>query len=73
MLDDIEQPHGWVKPQRKRSLAELKLRIVDVAAELLALQREVLDLEQGDRLEAIVQIRNIMRAQQLTFEDLIKK
>ncbi len=68
-----EQPRGWVKPQRKPTLAELKALIAETETQLAMLKQEEFNLEQGPRLEAIAQIRNIMRAQQLTVADITKK
>ncbi len=65
-----EMPPGWCKPQPKRTPAELEELIAVKRAELSALQVEVFNLAEGPRLEAIAQIRNIMRAQQLTLEDI---
>lgn len=68
MID--ETPGGWVKPQRLRSASELRQLIEDRKAELRALKDELFNLENGARLEAVAQIRNIMRAQQLTMSDI---
>ncbi len=65
-----ENPSGWVKPQRARSVSELQQRIDDLEAELRGLKNELFNLENGARLEAVAQIRNIMRAQQLTLSDI---
>ena len=68
MID--ETPHGWVKPQRPRTVTELQQLIESREAELRALKNELFNLEHGARLEAVVQIRNILRAQQLTLSDI---
>jgi hypothetical protein len=68
-----ERPSGWVKPQREPTLAELKAMIAETETKLLALKRQAEELEEGRRLEAIVQIRNIMRAQDLSIADIAKK
>ncbi len=65
-----ETPSGWCKPQPKRTLAEVQDLIAMKRAELTALQVEAYNLVEGPRLAAIAQIRNIMRAQQLTLEDI---
>ena len=64
-------PAGWCKPQRKRTLEELQALIDEKRAELSALQVEAYNLVQGPRLEAIAEIRNIMRAQDLTITDIL--
>ena len=65
-----EEPTGWVKPQRKHTLAELQALIIEKRAELKALEDEAYDLQQQARLQAIAQARNIMRAHQLTITDV---
>ena len=69
MMDTDEIPRGWVKPVRARTIAEVKALIVDKQREVAALELELFNL-QGPRLEALAQIRNIMRAQQLTIEEI---
>ena len=66
----VENQPGWVKPPRTLTLAELHELIEAKRAELSALEAEVFNREQGPRLEAIAQIRNIMRAQQLSIDDI---
>lgn len=68
--DDI--PRGWVKPVRHRTVDELKELIQERQRELAALELELFNLQQGPRLEALAQARNIMRAHQLTIEDIRK-
>lgn len=68
-----EQPSGWFKPQREPTLAELKVLIAETEKHLATLKQQAFNLEQGPRLEAIAQIRNIMRAQQLTVADIAKR
>lgn len=65
-----EESNGWVKPQRSRNKEELQALIQAKQAELASLEAELQDLIDGPRLEALVQVRNIMRAQALTLEDL---
>ncbi len=69
-MDNEDIPRGWVQPQRRRTIAEVKALIVERQREVAALELELFNLTQGPRLEALVQIRNIMRAQQLTIEDI---
>ncbi len=64
-------PAGWCKPQRKRTLEELQALIDEKRAELSALQVEAYNLVHGPRLEAIAEIRNIMRAQDLTIAEIL--
>lgn len=61
---------GWTKPQRQRTLAELRVIIAERQAELDALIAEAQELENEARLKAIAQARNIMRAFELTISDL---
>jgi hypothetical protein len=67
---DQARPTGWVKPQPKRTLQEIRAQIAEKRAELEVLEKEAFNLEQGPRLEAIAECRNIMRAHQLTLADL---
>ena len=68
--DDI--PRGWVKPVRPRTVDEVKALVQARQRELAALELELFNLQQGPRLEALAQARNIMRAYQLTIEDIRK-
>ena len=63
-------PRGWVKPLRRRTIADVKALIVERQRDVAALELELFNLTQGPRLEALVRIRNIMRAQHLTIEDI---
>ena len=63
-------PSGWVKPHRDRTLPELKVLIAEKRAELRILEEEAASIEETDKLQAIATARNIMRAYELTFEDL---
>lgn len=72
-MSDVEttvERHGWVRPERKRTADELRALISQKRTELADLEAELQELEEGPRLEALVQILRIMRAQQLTLEDL---
>lgn len=66
----VEQT-GWVKPQRAPTYEEILARIDELRTELTALERQAADMREASRLEALVKIRNIMRAQQLTVEDIL--
>jgi hypothetical protein len=66
--DDI--PRGWVKPVKRRTADEVRELIVERRREIAALELELCNLEEGPRQEALAQIRNIMRAQQLTVADI---
>lgn len=63
-------PSGWVKPQRSRTLPELKELIAAKREELKILEAEAAALSEDERLHAIAQARNIMRAHQLSYEDI---
>ena len=71
-MDDDALPRGWVKPVRRRTVAEVRDLIVEHQRAVAALELELSNLQQGPRLEALAKIRNIMRAQQLTLEDIRK-
>ena len=66
----VEQT-GWVKPQRAPTYEEIMARIGELRTELEALERQASDMREATKLEALVKIRNIMRAQQLTVEDIL--
>ena len=63
-------PSGWVKPHRDRTLPELRTLIAEKRAELRVLEDEAAEIEETDKLQAIATARNIMRAYELTIEDL---
>ena len=66
----VEQT-GWVKPQRAPTYEEIMARVRELRGELEELERQASDMREAARLEALVKIRNIMRAQQLTIEDIL--
>ena len=66
----VEQT-GWVKPQRAPTYEETMARIGELRTELETLERQASDMREAAKLEALVRIRNIMRAQQLTIEDIL--
>jgi NADH:ubiquinone oxidoreductase subunit D len=66
----VEQT-GWVKPQRAPTYDEIMVRIGELRTELQVLEQQASDMREATRLEALVKIRNIMRAQQLTIEDIL--
>lgn len=66
----VEQT-GWVKPQRAPTYDEIMVRIGELRTELQELERQASDMREATRLDALVKIRNIMRAQQLTIEDIL--
>ena len=68
-MDDLKP--GWIKPEKKLTLPELEVFIATKEAELAALKQEAYNLEYGPKLEALAQIRNIMRAQSLTVADIV--
>lgn len=61
---------GWIKPQRAPTYDEIVARINDLRAELTELERQADEMREAARLDALVKIRNIMRAQQLTIDDI---
>ena len=48
----------------------LKARIAELRAELTDAEAQLREMEEGVRLEALVKIRNLMRAFELTVADL---
>lgn len=67
----IEAQGGWTKPQRTRTLPELEQLISEKRAELAALELEASTLVADAKLEAVVKVRNIMRANQLSLSDVL--
>jgi hypothetical protein len=65
-----EVPTGWVKPVAKPTRESLKARIAELRAELAEAEGQLRTIEEGARLEALVKIRNLMRAFELTPVDL---
>lgn len=65
-----EIPTGWVKPVAKPTRESLKARIAELRAELAEAENQLREIEEGARLEALVKVRNLMRAFELTPVDL---
>ena len=70
MYQTEDLPKGWVKPVAKPTPETLKARIAELRAELTEAEAQLREMEEGERLEALVKIRNLMRAFQLTPADL---
>jgi hypothetical protein len=68
MTDEV--PTGWVKPVAKPTPESLRARIAELRAELPETESQLREMEQGTRLEALVKVRNLMRAFELTPADL---
>jgi hypothetical protein len=66
----VEQT-GWVKPQRAPTYDEIMVRINELRTELADLEQQASGMREAAKLEALVKIRNIMRAQQLTVDDIV--
>jgi DNA-binding protein H-NS len=66
--DDV--PTGWVKPVAKPTRESLKARVAELRAELAQTEAQLREMEEGERLEALVKVRNLMRAFELTPEEL---
>lgn len=62
-------PRGWIKPVAKLP-ESLKARIAELRAELAQGESQLREVEEGARLEALVKVRNLMRAFELTPQDL---
>ena len=63
-------PKGWIKPVAKPAPESLKARIAELRAELAQAESQLREVEEGARLEALVKVRNPMRAFELTPQDL---
>lgn len=69
MIDE-QVPSGWVRPVAKPTPDSLRTRIAELRAELAEAEAQLHEMEEGARLEALVKVRNLMRAFQLTPADL---
>lgn len=67
---DKDLHSGWVKPVAKPTKESLKARIENLRAELCEAEAQLREIEEGERLEALVKIRNLMRGFELTPADL---
>lgn len=70
MYQTEDMPKGWVKPAPKPTRESLQARVADLRAELAAAEAQLRAIEEGERLEALVKIRNLMRGFGLTPADL---
>ncbi len=70
MYQTEDMPKGWVKPVAKPTLESLKARVAELRAELAEAEGQLREMEEGERLEALVKVRNLMRAFELTPADL---
>jgi hypothetical protein len=68
--DDMETPAGWVKPVAKPTRESLQARVAQLRAELAETEAQLREIEEGERLEALVKSRNLMRGFNLTPADL---
>ena len=57
-------------PVAKPTPESLKARIAELRAELAEAESHLCEMEEGTRLEALVKVRNLMRAFDLTPADL---
>lgn len=60
MEEDV--PTGWVKPVAKPTRESLQARVAELRAELAQAEAQLRAMEDDTRLEALVKIRNLMRA-----------
>ncbi|WP_066334572.1 hypothetical protein [Azohydromonas lata] len=67
---DNDLPKGWVKPVAKPTPETLRARIAELRTELAEAEGQLREMEEGARLEALVKVRNLMRAFELTPADL---
>lgn len=70
MYQTEDMPKGWVKPVAKPTRESLKARIAELRAELAEAESQLHEMEEGAKLEAVVKVRNLMRAFELTPADL---
>jgi hypothetical protein len=70
MYQTEDMPKGWVKPVAAPTRESLKARVAELRAELAEAENQLHEMEEGERLEALVKVRNLMRAFELTPADL---
>jgi hypothetical protein len=70
MYQTEDTPKGWVKPVAKPTPETLRGRIAELRAELAEAESQLREMEEGTRLEALVKVRNLMRAFELAPADL---
>jgi hypothetical protein len=68
--NDENIPSGWVKPVAKPTREALKTRVAELRAQLAEAEAQLREMEEGERLEVLVKVRNLMRAFELTPADL---
>ena len=66
MYQTEDLPKGWVKPVANPTCESLKACV----AELAEAEDQLREMEEGERLEALVKVRNLMHAFELTPADL---
>lgn len=72
-IDERDRELGWYTPTKRESLLSLRDKVAKKRAELKELERQLKLMEDEAKLEAIVQIRNLMRAYDISFDDLAKR
>jgi hypothetical protein len=70
MYKTEDMPKGWVKPVAKPTPESQRARIAELRTELAEAESQLREMEEGARLEALVKVRNLMRAFELTPADL---
>lgn len=67
------EEQGWEKPTAPASKESMRSRIAELKAELETLEHRLAEVEDQERLEAIVRIRNLMRGFELSWDDILPK
>lgn len=64
-MNHEDVPTGWVKPVAKPTRESLKAHVAELRAQLSEAEAQLREIEEGERLEALIKIRNLMRAFEL--------
>lgn len=70
---DQYQGQGWVKPEATITKESLKRDIEKRRQELAELEAQYEEMVKGDKLQAIVECRNLMRGFELSWADISDK
>lgn len=70
MYKTADMPKGWVKPVAQPTRESLRARVAELRTELAEAEDQLREMEEGARLEALVKVRSLMRAFELTSADL---
>jgi hypothetical protein len=71
-IDERDREIGWYTPTKRENLVSLREKVAKKRAELKELEGQLKLMEDEAKLEAIVMVRNLMRAYDISFDELKK-